>query len=146
MLMLEGDEPVNPIETASRVESGVGRLAGWQVLRLRTFVDSHLGDPIQVRDLSRIARRSAPHFRRTFKRTFGQTPRAYVNARRLHRAKSLMLESDETLGAIAFDCGFADQSHFSRLSRLQTGETPATWRQRRLCGNDAEASAWAVRA
>jgi AraC-like DNA-binding protein len=144
--MLEGDEPVTSIEGASRVDGGVGTLAGWQVLRLRAYVEGHLGDPIQVRDLSRIARRSPPHFRRTFKRTFGQTPRAYVTARRLHRAKSLMLECNEPLSVIAFLCGFADQSHLSRLFRQQTGETPAAWRRLRAHWDPAEESAWALRA
>jgi AraC family transcriptional regulator len=133
-------------ETASKIEFGVGKLAGWQVLRLRTFVDSHLGDSIQVGDLSRIARRSTAHFCRAFKRTFGQTPHAYVTARRLHRAKSLMLESNEQLSVIAVLCGFTDQAHLSKLFRQHTGETPGAWRRQRSNGDDAEASAWPLRA
>jgi AraC family transcriptional regulator len=133
-------------EAASKIESGVGKLAGWQVQRLRTYVDSHLGDSIQVGDLGRIARRSTAHFCRAFKRTFGQTPHVYVTARRLHRAKSLMLQSDEPLSVIALLCGFTDQAHLSKLFRRHTGETPAAWRRRRAYGDDAEASAWPLRA
>jgi AraC family transcriptional regulator len=133
-------------EAASKIEVGVGKLAGWQVLRLRTYVDSHLGESIQVSDLSGIARRSTAHFCRAFKRTFGQTPHAYLTARRLHRAKSLMLESDEPLSVIALLCGFTDQAHLSKLFRQHTGETPGAWRRRRAYGDDAEASAWALRA
>jgi len=59
---------------ASTIDVGVGKLAGWQVRRLRTYVDSHLGEPLQVSHLSGIARRSTAHFCRAFKRTFGQTP------------------------------------------------------------------------
>ena len=130
-------------EAASKVECGVGKLAGWQVQRLRTYVDSHLGESIQVSDLSSIARRSTAHLCRAFKRTFGQTPHAYVTARRLHRAKSLMLESDEPLSVIAVLCGFTDQAHFSKLFRQHTGETPGAWRRRRALGGDTEPSAWA---
>jgi AraC family transcriptional regulator len=133
-------------DAVSKIGFGVGKLAGWQVLRLRTYVDSHLGDSIQVGDLSAIARRSTAHFCRAFKRTFGQTPHAYVTARRLHRAKSLMLESDEPLSAIALLCGFTDQAHLSKLFRQHTGETPGAWRRRRAHADDADTSAWALRA
>ena len=132
-------------EAASMVEVGVGKLAGWQVKRLRAYVDSHLGDSIQVSDLSGIARRSTAHFCRAFKRTFGQTPHAYVTARRLHRARSLMLESGESLSVIALLCGFTDQAHLSKLFRQHTGETPGAWRRRCTFEDDAQASAWAFR-
>src|SRR5579864_8215107 len=41
-------------EAASKVEFGSGKLAGWQVQRLKTYVDSHLGESVQVSDLSSI--------------------------------------------------------------------------------------------
>jgi len=133
-------------EAASTVESGVGKLAGWQVQRLKIYVDGHLGESIQVSDLSAIARRSTAHFCRAFKRTFGQTPHAYVTARRLHRARSLMLESGEPLSVIALLCGFTDQAHLSRLFRQHTGETPGAWRRRCSVGDETETRAWALQA
>ena len=131
-------------EAASKVDAGPGELAGWQVQRLRAYIDSHLGETIQVKDLGGIVRRSTAHFCRTFKRTFGQTPHAYITARRLERAKSLMLESEEQLSVIALACGFTDQAHLSKLFRQHTGETPGAWR-RRHSFDDHDAQAWAVR-
>jgi len=128
-------------ETAKKADSGAGELAGWQVQRLRVYIDNHLSDTIHVKDLSGIARRSTGHFCRAFKRTFGQTPHAYVTARRVARAKSLMLESQEQLSVIAQLCGFTDQPHLSKLFRQSTGETPAAWRRHRTL-EDEEASAW----
>ena len=133
-------------EATSKVEVGVGKLAGWQVLRLRTYIENHLGESIQVSHLSGIARRSTAHFCRAFKRTFGQTPHAYVTARRLHRARGLMLESEEPLSVIALLCGFTDQAHLSKLFRQHTGETPGAWRRRCAVGDDTDASKWALRA
>jgi AraC family transcriptional regulator len=133
-------------EAASSVEFGVGKLAGWQVRRLQIYIDAHLGESIQVSDLSGVARRSTAHFCRAFKRTFGQTPHAYVTARRLNRARSLMLESEEPLSVVALLCGFTDQAHLSKLFRQHTGETPGAWRRRHTFENDAELSAWAAQA
>ena len=128
-------------EAARKADKGAGELAGWQVQRLRIYIENHLSDTIHVKDLSAIARRSTAHFCRAFKRTFGQTPHAYVTARRLAHAKSLMLESEEQLSVIAQLCGFTDQPHLSKLFRQYTGETPAAWRRRRML-EDEDASAW----
>ena len=116
--------------TARLSDSGAGKLAPWQVLRLGIFIDNNLGRPIQVKDLSKIARRSASHFCRAFKMTFGQTPHSYITARRLAWAQKLMLESEQSLSAIALDCGFTDQAHLSNLFRQHFSETPAAWRRR----------------
>jgi AraC family transcriptional regulator len=121
-------------EAASKVDGG-GELAGWQVQRLRAYIDGHLSQTIHVKDLSAIARRSTAHFCRAFKRTFGQTPHAYLTERRLERAKTLMLESGEQLSVIALSCGFTDQAHLSKLFRQHTGETPGAWRRRRAIDN-----------
>jgi AraC-like DNA-binding protein len=130
---------------AEQADCGTGKLAGWQVLRLRAYVDSHLGETIHVSDLSAIARRSTAHFCRAFKRTFDQTPHAYITAQRLERAKWLMLESGEQLSAIAVSCGFTDQAHLSKLFRQHTGETPGGWRRRNAVDEEDEPLAWALR-
>jgi AraC family transcriptional regulator len=119
-------------EAVANTDSSVGGLAEWQVQRLRAYIDSHLSDTIRIKDLSTIARRSTAHFCHVFKRTFGQTPHAYVMAQRVERAKSLMLKSDDQLCVIAVLCGFADQAHLSKLFRQHTGETPGAWRRRAL--------------
>jgi AraC-like DNA-binding protein len=117
-------------DTTRLSDSGAGKLAPWQVLRVGIFIDNNLGRPIQVKDLSKIARRSASHFCRAFKMTFGQTPHSYITARRLACAKKLMLESEQSLIAIALDCGFTDQAHLSHLFRQHFSETPTAWRRR----------------
>ena len=131
---------------AAKLHCGPGELAGWQVRRIREYIDSHLSETIHVKDLSGVARRSTAHFCRAFKRTFGQTPHAYLTARRLSRAKALMLEGDEPLSIIALLCGFTDQAHLSKLFRQHTGETPAAWRRRRAYADEADAHAWAMQA
>lgn len=119
-------------EVPSKANSSTGELAGWQVRRLRAHVDTHLAETIRVSDLSRIVQRSTAHFCRAFKRTFGQTPHAYIVAQRLERAKSLILESGEPLCAIAVLSGFSDQAHLSKVFREHVGETPGAWRRRKF--------------
>jgi AraC-like DNA-binding protein len=106
-------------------------LAGWQIHRVRQFIDNHLDETIHVSHLSEIARRSTAHFSRAFKRSFGKSPHAYLVERRLERASHLMLSSDAPLSEIAVACGFTDQAHLSNLFRQKTGQSPSAWRRER---------------
>ncbi len=122
------------ITAAASPEAGPGQLAGWQAHRLRAFIDDHLDETIRITDLAGVARRSAAYFSRAFKRTFGETPHAYVVRRRLRRARHLMLTTDQALSEIALGCGLTDQAHLCRLFRQTHGQSPAAWRRERRDG------------
>jgi AraC family transcriptional regulator len=111
--------------------SGTGGLAGWQIARVRAFIDKNLHGPIHTRDLSAVARRSAAHFARSFKQSFGESPHAYVMRRRLEKACHLMMTSSESLSQIALSVGFSDQSHLCKRFKEAIGQSPSNWRRER---------------
>jgi AraC family transcriptional regulator len=104
-------------------------LAGWQIVRVQAFIEKNLDRTIHTRDLSAVARRSPAHFSRSFKRTFGETPHAYVMRRRLENACCLMMTSSASLSEIALSVGFSDQAHLCRLFRQAFGQSPNSWRR-----------------
>ncbi len=112
-------------------EAQNGTLARWQINRVRMFIDAHLTECIRVADLSTLARSSPSYFSAAFKRTFGDSPHAYLIKRRIALAVEQMLGSDAPLSEIAMNCGFADQAHFSRQFRRMMGSTPSNWRRER---------------
>src|ERR1700761_7000746 len=111
--------------------SGTGGLTGWQIARVRAFIDKNLHRTIHTQDLSAVARRSPAHFSRSFKLTFGEPPHAYVVKRRLEKACHLMLTSPASLSEIALNAGFSDQAHLCKLFRQAFGQSPASWRRER---------------
>jgi AraC family transcriptional regulator len=114
-------------------------LLGWQIRRVRDYVDEHLSSRILVSHLSAIVQRSEAHFARSFKKTFGVSPHAYVLRRRVEKASHLMLVSDDSLSDIALACGMTDQAHLCKIFRQMTGQTPAAWRrERRALATDRE--------
>src|SRR3979490_839176 len=117
--------------------SARGGLAAWQILRVRTYIDSNLHRTIHIRDLSAVARRSPAHFSRKFKLSVGESPHAYVVGRRLERAGHLMMTSAEPLTEIALSVGFSDQAHLCRLFRQAFGQSPASWRREREIPGEA---------
>ena len=112
-------------------DSGTGGLAGWQIVRVRAFIDKNLHGTIHTWDLSAVARRSAAHFARSFKLSFGEPPHAYVMRRRLEKACHLMMTSSESLSQIALSVGFSDQSHFCKRFKQALGQGPSNWRRER---------------
>ena len=70
--------------------------------------------------------------RRTLQRRLGALGATFpgvVRAARAAAAGRLLAESALPLGAVGFACGFADQPHFTRQFRRQTGMTPAAYRR-----------------
>ena len=112
-------------------DSGTGGLAGWQIARVRAFIDKNLHGTIHTKDLSAVARRSAAHFARSFKHTLGKSPHAYVMRRRLEKACHLMISSSDSLSQIALSVGFSDQSHLCKRFKQAIGQSPSNWRRER---------------
>ena len=46
----------------------------------------------------------------------------------------MMLNSEKSLSEIAYQCGFANQAHFTTRFRDMTGETPNTFKERMTKG------------
>jgi AraC family transcriptional regulator len=66
----------------------------------------------------------APHFRRRLGCTFGE----FLRRIRLSRAEQQLRRTKKALAEIAADCGFADQSHLTRLFAAAFGTTPGRYR------------------
>jgi AraC family transcriptional regulator len=106
-----------------------GRLLAWQARKVRDHIDSHITGPVLVADLCALVQRSAAHFSRSFKRTFGESPHSFVVRRRVELATQYMLTTDAPLSDIALRCGFTDQAHLCKHFRQATGQTPSAWRR-----------------
>jgi transcriptional regulator GlxA family with amidase domain len=114
---------------AARPAMSKGGLASWQERKVREYINSNLDNQILVEDLADLVSLSAAHFCRAFKKSFCSTPHAYIVQHRVIRAQELMRATRSPLSQIALDCGFADQTHLSKLFRRLTGRTPNAWRR-----------------
>ena len=109
-----------------------GGLAPWQAKRLKCYIEDKLDSTIRARDLAALVRLSTSYFSRAFRKTFGDTPGAYIVKRRMLRAQELMSKSQVSLSQVALECGMCDQAHFSRTFRRIVGTNPTVWRRQLL--------------
>ena len=107
-----------------------GGLAAWQTRRAQSMIEAQLGERLLIAELATAVRLSPSHFARAFKRSVGCSPHHYMLKRRIARAKEQMRTTDTPLAQIAVECGFSDQSHFTRCFKRCEGETPTAWHRR----------------
>jgi AraC family transcriptional regulator len=96
--------------------------------RVTGYVDEHLAEDIRLADLAHLAGLSPFHFARSFRRATGTSPHQFVIGRRLEKARHLLLIGRMTLTQVAYECGFADQSHLTRHFKRAFGVTPNQFR------------------
>lgn len=123
-------EQIDP-QATREVPHGRGCLPAWQARKVRDYIDAHITDPVRVTDLCALINRSEAYFSRSFRRTFGESPHAFIVRRRVDLATRYMLQTDASLSDIALRCGFSDQAHLCRHFRQVSGQTPSAWRRER---------------
>src|SRR5690348_11344952 len=97
------------------------------VQRICTYIEANLDERLTLENLSRQADLSPFHFQRTFKRVLGITPRQYVEARRLEKAKRL-LTNGETVTNSLYEAGFTSKSRLYEKN-TQLGVSPGILRR-----------------
>ena len=79
----------------------------------KSFIEEYPEVDISLDSLANIAGCSKFHFIRQFGKIFGISPHAYQVQARLIKAK-MLLKAGTSIANTASDCGFHDQSHFTR--------------------------------
>ncbi|MGH3629867.1 MAG: helix-turn-helix domain-containing protein, partial [Sciscionella sp.] len=95
---------------------------------VRDYVQAHLGENLALDDLAASVALSRYHFIRRFRQSTGTTPHEFVLQQRVERAKAMLRRTSTPLLDIACTCGFADQSHMTRVFRKRVGVTPGRFR------------------
>jgi AraC family transcriptional regulator len=106
-----------------------GGLAVWQERRAREIIEAKLADNVALVDIARECELSVAQFARAFKRSTGLPPHRYLTERRIERARLLLTRSGLPLADVAVRCGFADQSHFTKIFRRWMGVSPGSFRR-----------------
>lgn len=108
------------------------------VRRAQDYLDAHFAENIDLPTLAAVAGVSRFHLVRAFRKETGLTPHAWLTDRRVRAARD-RLAAGRTPGEAAADCGFADQSHLTRVFKARVGVTPGRFRAAslELSGRDA---------
>lgn len=142
--------------TYGKMQPRMARMAGglspWQLRRATDYLIERLNGQISLLELANDCGLSRSHFSRAFKRSTGRAPHQWLSEKRLDRAKDLLVNTELPLADIAIECGYADQSHFSRTFSARTCATPSQFRRIRspkrtvvAVAGKASAEGWPLR-
>jgi AraC-like DNA-binding protein len=103
-----------------------------QVERVVAHIRKHYREHMVVGDLARIAHLSERQLNRRFQSIFRMGAQEFLVRTRIQAACDVLLDSNKSVGEIASEHGFCDQSAFTRQFRQHIGETPLVFRRSRI--------------
>ena len=93
-----------------------------------TVIDCHLGEPLSLRDVARELGMTPGHLTTVVRRRTGRTVQEWIIERRMAEARSLLSDTELSVGEISRRVGMSDPGYFSRLFRRTHGTSPREWR------------------
>ena len=93
------------------------------------WAQEHLDRPLRVGDLAARAGLSDFQFDQRLRTMFGHSAGHYLTRLRIDRAREKLRRSPAPISEIALDCGYADQTAFTRQFRKLVGLTPQQYRR-----------------
>jgi AraC family transcriptional regulator len=100
-----------------------------QLERVIDYMKANLTQDLSILDLATLTGMSASHFSRSFKQSVGFSPYQYLMQQRVERAKQLLKQQAISISDIALDCGFANQTHLTKVFRQMIGMTPKAYQK-----------------
>ncbi|MFD7624036.1 GlxA family transcriptional regulator [Streptomyces sp. NPDC059802] len=116
---------------APYVDSGLIPTVGREFsLSVKRWLDQHLSARYDLPTLAQEFHVSTRTMLRRFGDEAGETPLAYLQTVRVHRARYLLETTDRTVASIAADVGYRDPGAFSGIFARHTGQRPREYRAR----------------
>ena len=100
-----------------------------RMMHIRDLIESALGEDLALERLAAEAGVAVHAFSEAFTKAFGTPPYRYVIQRRVERAKTMLRHTDLPISRIAYDTGFASQSHLATTFKRSVGQTPGAYRR-----------------
>ena len=93
------------------------------------YMHDNFSTALSLEEIATVAGVHSAHLSRVFRQKMGCTVGEYVRRLRFEFASQQLLTTERSLCEVAYEAGFADQSHFQRLFRNRMGVTPYTYRK-----------------
>ncbi len=96
--------------------------------RVEALLNDRVGEPMDIAGIAAEVDLHPVYMARVFRRHNGCSPGEYLRRIRVRRACRLLADTDRSLSTIAYNTGYADQSHFTRHFKRAMGVTPGEYR------------------
>lgn len=101
---------------------------GGVVAQSLRYIERNCLRPLTLQEVADAVGRSPAYLTSAVSRATGRSAVAWIVSGRMAEARRLLACSYETVDAIAQRVGYADATHFIRMFKRDSGQTPAAWR------------------
>lgn len=98
------------------------------IIKAIEYIDDNIQENITLDKISFVCNLSQCYFSKLFKKETGLNFVAYLNERKVIKAKQLLINTEKPINNIAIDLGFEDCGYFIRIFKKIEGMTPKKYR------------------
>ena len=96
--------------------------------RVYEYVEKTYQHPINIREAADIANLTVPSFCNYFKKVVNQTFTDFMNEYRINKACQLLM-TEKSIADVCFECGFTNNSYFSKVFKEIKGKSPLEFKK-----------------
>lgn len=97
---------------------------------LSQIMEENFAYNLKLENYAELCNMSLSSFKKTFKQHYKTTPAVWLKNRKLEFSQQAVLNSNNSVNQISFECGFEDSSHFIRVFKQKYNLTPHQYRQK----------------
>ncbi|CAN0353810.1 unnamed protein product, partial [Ectocarpus sp. 4 AP-2014] len=99
-----------------------------RVLKIIRYIEINIDKKLSNPEIASIINMAPNSFARLFKEEMNITLHNFIQNRKIAKACELFEHTNQTIEDAAFNLGFSDRYHFSRVFKSVTGLTPAVYK------------------
>ena len=99
------------------------------IAQAKHFIREHQGEELSLNAVARAVNTSTFYFCKMFKKATGLRFTQYLSRVRIEKAKNLLLNPNLRVSEIAYEVGFQSLTHFNRVFKRVTGQSPTAYRK-----------------
>jgi len=99
-----------------------------RIAKVVRHIQTNYGERLRIRELAAMAGLSPYQFEQRIRAIFQLTAGQFLQKIRMENAMRRLRETDGSIAQIALECGYSDQSAFTRQFRQTTGLPPSGYR------------------
>lgn len=107
----------------------VNSIVDCQKPRLQEVMEANYTFNLSLSEYARLTQRSLATFKREFTENFHTTPGKWLIQKRLEYAQLLLNTSQKNVNEVAYESGFENVTHFSRVFKEKFGLSPLQYRK-----------------
>ena len=101
------------------------------IAKVMDYIREHISEPLRLTDIAEVAGLSVYQLDQRIRSLYQLSAGQCITRARIDAACHLLYTTGKSIASIAQDCGYSDQSAFTRQFKQTTGITPKAYRERR---------------